>query len=171
MNLLNEDGKLAAICAQFPILRDVISIKPLGGGLTNKNYRIDTNQATFVLRVSSPSSSLLCIDRNNERINTARAHLSGVGPKVIDCLPEENVLLIEWIEATTLHAADLRKNETLLVRLAHALKNLHSSSAFDGDFYFPDIRKHYKETVVSNNYFLPEGYLELEGKILQLENA
>ena len=46
------------------------------------------------------------IDRNNERINTARAHMSGVGPRVIDCLPEENVLLIEWIEAKTLHAAD-----------------------------------------------------------------
>jgi thiamine kinase-like enzyme len=94
-----------------------------------------------------------------------------VGPRVIDCLPEENVLLLEWIEATTLHAADLRNNEPLLVRIAQALKTLHSSAAFDGDFHFSEIRKHYKETVRSNNYFMPDGYLELEGKILQLEEG
>src|SRR4030095_3595672 len=114
MNLLIEDEKLAAIFAQFPILENAISMQPLGGGLTNKNYRIKTNQDTYVLRISEPSSSLLLIDRNNERINTDRAHKSGIGPRVIDCLPEENVLLIEWIEAKTLHASDLRNDDRLL---------------------------------------------------------
>jgi thiamine kinase-like enzyme len=171
MSLLIEDGRIAAICSQFPILRNAVSVKPLGGGLTNKNYRIDTKEATYVLRVSEPSSTLLAIDRNNERINTARAHMSGVGPRVIDCLPEENVLLIEWIEANTLHAADLRNSEELLVRIAGALKKLHSATAFDGEFYFPDVRKNYKATVVSNDYFMPDEYLELEPRILDLENA
>ena len=171
MSLLIEDGKLAAICSQFPILRNAVAIKPLGGGLTNKNYRVDTTEATYVLRVSEPSSSLLAIDRNNERINTARAHMSGVGPRVIDCLPEENVLLIEWIEANTLHAADLRNKEGLLERIAHALKTLHSAAAFDGEFYFPEVRKHYKATVTTNGYFMPDGYLDFESQILALEEV
>jgi len=171
MNSLIEDEKIAAICAQFPVLGNSITMKPLGGGLTNKNYRIDTSQDTYVLRISEPSSSLLSIDRNNERINTARAHKSGVGPRVIDCLPEENVLLIEWIEAKTLHASDLRHDDGLLERVALSLKKLHSSAAFEGDFYFPLIRKHYKETVVSRNYFMPVDYLELEPRIIALENA
>ena len=171
MSISTDDGKLAAICSQLPILRNVVSMKPLGGGLTNKNYRIDTTEATYVLRISEPSSTLLAIDRNNERINTARAHMSGVGPRVIDCLPEENVLLIEWIQATTLHAADLHQSEELLERIADALRKLHSSTAFDGEFYFPDVRKNYKATVMAKNYFMPDEYLELEPRVLELENA
>jgi len=171
MNSLMEDEELSVICAQFPILGSMHTITSLSGGLTNKNYRIDTRQGSYVLRISDPSSSLLSIDRNNERINTARANSSGIGPRVIDCLADENVLLLDWIEARTLHAADLQHESGLLERIARALKTLHTGPAFEGDFYFPEIRSHYKSTVVGNNYFMPDGYLELESRVLELEKA
>src|SRR4029077_6699476 len=40
---------------------------------------------------------------------------------------------------------------------------------FQGEFYFPSIRKKYLQTVLENNYFLPDQYLDIEPKILVLE--
>ena len=59
------------------------TVTELGGGLTNRNYRVTTTdpgeRGDYVVRVSSNESGLLAIDRANERHNTARAWEAGVG--------------------------------------------------------------------------------------------
>ncbi|MBS1934835.1 MAG: LPS biosynthesis choline kinase, partial [Bacteroidetes bacterium] len=121
--------------------------------------------------VSDTATSMLGIDRERERINTARAHQSGVGAAVVDALPDENVLLIDWIDAQTLHAHTIREQHKLLPRIAYALRQLHSGEAFHGEFYFPSIRKKYLETVLEKKYFLPDNYLSVEQLILELEKT
>ncbi|HEY7162225.1 MAG TPA: LPS biosynthesis choline kinase, partial [Acidobacteriota bacterium] len=49
-------------------------------------------------------------------------------------------------------------------------RRLHSGPAFRGEFYFPGVRRNYLKTVVENNYFLPEGYFDMEPLILELED-
>lgn len=166
-----HDAKLNALCAKIPVLANVTNITRLNGGLTNKNYRIDTPANSYVMRISDPATSLLGIERNNERINTDRAHQAGIGAAVIDCLPEENVLLISWIEAKTLHAEDIHAQIELLPRIASSLRILHSGPIFLSNFYFPDVRKQYLKTVLENNYFLPDDYLTVEPFIVQLEKT
>src|SRR5260221_9578688 len=140
---LIQDSRLNALIAKIPVLAGTKNITPLGGGLTNMNYRVDTATGTYVMRVSDPSANLLGIDRENERVNSARAHKAGVGASVIDSLPDENVLVINWINAKTLHAADIQSQPQLLLRMAASLRMLHAGPAFQGEFYFPAIRKKY----------------------------
>ena len=168
MTSLMQDARLSALRAKIPILADTVNITPLGGGLTNMNYRIDTASNIYVMRVSDTATNLLGINRENELINTDRAHQAGVGAAVIYSLPQENVLLISWIDAKTLHAADLSQ-PGLLSRIADALKKLHGGPKFQGDFYFPSIRKKYLQTVLDSGFFLPEQYLQIEPLILNLE--
>src|SRR6476620_8274521 len=164
-----QDSKLYELAERIPALADATNIMALGGGLTNRNYRVDTATGTYVMRVSERKSSLLGIDRENEKINTELAHRAGVGAVLIDSLPEENVLVISWIDAKTLQVSDIHSQPELLQRIAASLRILHSSRTFRGNFYFPVVRKKYLKTVLDNNYFLPEGYLDIEPLILALE--
>src|SRR6266568_7763963 len=118
----------------------------LGGGLTNRNYRVDTATGTYVMRVSEKKSSLLGINRENEKVNTELAHRAGVGASLIDSLSEESVLVISWIYAKTLHAPDIHSQPELLQRIAASLRMLHSGPAFSGEFHFPTLRKNYLKT-------------------------
>jgi thiamine kinase-like enzyme len=164
-----RDSSLIALIGRIPVFSNMQSITSLGGGLTNQNYRIDTAAKSFVMRVSSNTSRVLGIDRENERENTARAHEAGVGAAVIDSLPDENVLVISWINGKTLHAGDIHKDPQLIIRLAAALRSLHNGPAFKGEFYFPAVRKKYLDTVMDNNYFLPDEYLSYEPLVDSLE--
>lgn len=169
MASLIHDTKLNGLISKMPALANATAIIPLKGGLTNKNYRIDTPTNSYVMRISDKATSLLGIDRENERINTARAHEAGVGAAVVDCLTEENILLIDWIEAKTLHGEDIRSKKELLPRIANALRKLHAGAAFHRNFYFPDVRKEYLKIVLANNHFLPDGYLKAAPLISALE--
>jgi thiamine kinase-like enzyme len=169
MNSLMQDSRLKLIMDQIPALAGTASITVLGGGLTNMNYRVETPTGIYVMRVSDTATGLLGINRENEKVNTQRACLAGVGPAVIDFLPAENVLVISWIHAKTLHAKDFQVQSRLLPRIARSLKMLHAGPKFQGDFYFPFIRSNYKQIVLKNGYFIPDQYLSIEPLILQLE--
>jgi len=169
MASLMDDANLKTLIAKISWLADATNISRLHGGLTNKNYRIDTPTNSYVMRVSDRATSLLGIDRTNERINTLRAFQAGVGAAVIDSLPEENVLVISWIEAKTLRAEDLHSQPELLPRIAASLRMLHAGPKFHRNFYFPDVRKEYLKIVLNNNYFLPDDYLKIELLIIELE--
>ena len=164
-----QDARLKELVSRIPVFENFSYIIPLGGGLTNMNYRVDTPSGIYVMRVSDSKSGILGINRENERINTMKAHEAGVGAAVIDSLLNENVLVISWIDAKTLHAEDIHTQPQLLSQIATSLRKLHSGPAFQGEFYFPVIRKKYLHIVLENSYFIPDQYMELEKQILDLE--
>src|SRR5579871_196680 len=168
---LLHNERLKFLIAKFPVLANATHISALGGGLTNINYRIDTPSKSYVMRVSDTATSMLGIDREQERINTAKAHQAGVGAAVVGSLPHENVLLIDWINAQTLHTHLIHAQHELLPRIATSLRQLHSGPAFYGDFHFPSIRKKYLDTVLEKKYFLPDNYLLVEQLVIELEKT
>jgi thiamine kinase-like enzyme len=170
MSLLMNDKKLNELLKKIPAFADATNISALHGGLTNSNYRVDTKTNSYVMRISDNSTSLLGIDRENEEINTEKAWQAGVGAEVIYSLPEENILVISWIEGKTLHAENIRERSEFLPKIANALRTLHSGPKFHRDFYFPSVRKKYLEIVLANNYFLPDEYLQMEILIKELES-
>jgi thiamine kinase-like enzyme len=161
---------LNSLIAKIPAFATATAIEKLEGGLTNTNYKISTPARNYFMRVSHNSTHLLGIDRFNERINTERANQAGVGPAVIDFLPTEKVLVIEWINARTLHAADFQTQPALLVEIASALRKLHGGPKFQGDFNFPGLWRNYQKTVMANGYFMPEEFLDVQPLVQQLEN-
>lgn len=165
-----HDFKLKTICNQIPFFVDEIQITPLIGGLTNINYRVDTSNGSFMMRVSDKSSELLGINRENERTNTDKAYQAGISPSVKFFLPSENVLVMDWIEGKTLKVDDFHTQQDILPRVAETIKKLHQSAPFQGNFNFPNIRKQYLKIILENGYFMPDGVLEVEPLLLEIEN-
>ncbi|MFZ0324174.1 MAG: phosphotransferase [Actinomycetes bacterium] len=145
-------------------------VSELSGGLTNKNYRVRTDDGDYVVRVSETSAGLLAIDRARERHNTATASRSGVGAPVIDMLPDRDVLVVGFIDGRTYGAEDVRDRATI-PRIAAALRTLHSGDDFEGTFDMREIRRYYLSVVLDRGFRLPDDYLALAPRVEALEDA
>ena len=149
-------------------LKSRTSIAELSGGLTNRNFRIDTPEGKYVARISSNSSSLLSIDRGSEFINSTIAGKGKVGAEVLDYLPGEGLLLISYIEGKTFGAADVASNVS---RIAQSLRGLHSLDHFDHEFNMFTTQKNYLGIVQSQGFRMPDGYLNFAPQIDEIKRA
>jgi len=136
------------------------TVTELPGGLTNRNFKIGTDNGTFVARVASGGSELLAIDRGREYRNSVRAAAVGVGAPVIEYLPSLNVLVLRFVEGTTLTNSAVGE-PSRLVRIAKACRQLHSAERFDGDFDMFEIQRRYRSVVADRGIRIPAGYDEL----------
>ena len=153
---------------KVPLLENRTSIKELSGGLTNRNFLVQTPVDKYVARVSSNSSSLLSIDRGSEFINSTIAGNGGVGAKVLDYLPGEGLLLISYISGKTFGAEDVGAN---LPRIATSLQNLHALEVFDHEFNMFNTQKNYLKIVQGQGFRVPDGYLDFEPMVAQIKKA
>jgi thiamine kinase-like enzyme len=162
---------LAEIFDQVPSLAtgrlDVIE---LPGGLTNKNFKIRMEKATYVARVASGGSELLAIDRGREYRNSQRAAAAGVGAPVIEYVPQVGVLVIGYIEGTTLTNADVADPANLR-RVARACRALHGAERFDGDFNMFEIQRRYRAAATDRGFKIPDGYDEFDQAFRAAEQA
>ena len=134
-------------------------IEPLPGGLTNKNYKVSTPIGTYVLRHSTPSSAEeLAVDRRAEYENSVRAAAAGVGAPVVEFLPEDGVLVIEFLEGETLSDEHLQ-SPGMMPRLAEACRRLHAGPSFVNRFDMFELQPEYLARVQRRGFRLPRGYL------------
>jgi thiamine kinase-like enzyme len=73
------------------------TIEPLGGGITNRNFRVDVGDETFVLRIGGEDTQLLGIDRDSEHAASRVAEELGLGPEVIAFLEPEGYLVTRFV--------------------------------------------------------------------------
>ena len=104
-----------------------ISVSPIKGGLTNRNYRIDTDDGAFVLRIGGAYTDLLGIDREREVACARVAAGAGFAPEVIAYLPEERALVTRFVPGRLLAAGDA-KQPAMLGKLAATLRRTHQCS-------------------------------------------
>jgi thiamine kinase-like enzyme len=167
------DEVLTPLLAQIDVFQGrMLQVVELGGGLTNHNYRVRTDDGgDYVVRVSdNESGGLLAIDRARERVNTERAWQAGVGAPVIQALPEVDVLVVGFLQGRTLEAADLR-DPAVIPRVAAAVRTLHAGPAFEGSFDMRQLRRRYLRIVRERGFRLPDDYLALEPLVERLEDA
>jgi thiamine kinase-like enzyme len=143
----------------------------LPGGLTNHNYRVSTvDGRTFVVRLSSPQSSVLTIAREDEYLNSRAAAAAGVAPQVLGYLPELSALVLDWIEGHTFDASDLDDSVTLQ-QVAGMCRQLHTGPRFATDFDMFALTRRYLDVVLEGGYRLPEGYLTFLPHMDEIEQA
>src|SRR5918912_911918 len=100
-----------AIVERVPELHDALSITELEGGLTNTNYKVETDGGAYVVRVYGKETGLLAIDRENEYENTVAAAEVGVGAPVVAYLRDEGALVLGFVEGRVFGAEDVRRDE------------------------------------------------------------
>src|SRR5207244_8402657 len=108
-----------------PVLRGREStITALGGGLTNRNYRVDAAGATYVLRIAGTGTEHLGIDRERELACALAAAEAGVGPEVVASLPEQRAVVSAFVHGRLVQAEDIHRPEVLR-RVAQTLRRYH----------------------------------------------
>ena len=119
-----------------------ISITPLSGGLTNSNFKVEVDATPYFVRVPGASTELLAINRENEYYNSKAAYEAGVGPKIIHYLPEQSVMVLEFLNGTTM-SKDSLNQPGMPTRMAQAIKKLHAGPRFLTDFNMFRLTEYY----------------------------
>ena len=148
----------------------MISIQPLSGGLTNSNYRVEVDGTPFFVRVPGESTELLAIDRNNEYYNTKAAAEAGVAPKVLYYLPEDCVMVLEFLNGKTM-SKDSLNAAGMPGRMAHAIKQLHAGPRFLTEFNMFRLTEFYLSLCKEREIRIPDGYVERMTTVQQIEKA
>ena len=117
----------------LPIWKGVVSIEPLPGGITNRNYRVRDASGFFVARLGE-DLPLLGVDRRNELACHRAAAQLGVAPPIV--YAANGVLISHYVESRTLTSTDGRESNSL-PRLASILRRLHDGwDALAGEFLY-----------------------------------
>ena len=129
---------------------DDIHVSLLAGGITNKNYLVQIEHETVVLRVSGAKTELLGIDREHEYAAHRVAAAAGIAPKIIHFIRPEGFLITRFIHGQLLSTEDLRQPHNIQ-RVAKVLKIIHTLPTIAANFSpfrtvenYTDIARHYK---------------------------
>ncbi|TMC66324.1 MAG: LPS biosynthesis choline kinase [Chloroflexota bacterium] len=147
-----------------------VQISPLSGGLTNENYLVETGDERYVMRLPGSSTELLSIDRGNEVYNARAAAGTGIGPKVLEHIPELNIMVLEFIEGPTMSAQTLQ-SEPMARRMAESFKRLHAAPRFLKDFDMFRLIEDYLRIVAEHGVRIPPDYRDRLPMVEEIERA
>ena len=103
-----------------------VAIEPLGGGITNRNFKVEADGREFVLRIGGKDTELLGIDRSAEYAASSIAADLGLGPEVVTFVEPEGYLVTRYVEGVV--------GKVEVGRVGAALRRLHGGPAFPGRF-------------------------------------
>jgi thiamine kinase-like enzyme len=146
-----EDAR-AAVERLWP--RQPATVSELGGGITNRNFRVETDGGVFVLRMGGARTSELGIDRAVENAAGRRAYEVGVGPEVVEFVPSEGWLVARFIDGRPISLEAMRRPE-MLARVAGALRRFHEAAAIPGRFDAHEVVEDYRRKAVANGVAVP----------------
>ena len=147
-----------------------VEIKPLSGGLTNTNYRVDVDGTSHFVRVPGAKTDLLAIDRRNEYFNSKAAAEAGVGPRVLYHLPEYDVMVLEFIQGETMSNQKLQA-PGMPSRIARSIKMLHAGPRFLTDFNMFRLTEYYLKICAEYEVVIPPRYPERMPAVAEIEKA
>ena len=136
------------------------TIQELGGGITNRNFKVVVDGSAYVLRMGGAKTSLLGIDRAVEHAAGVRAFELGVGPEVVAFVPEEGWLVCRFIDGREMSLAEMRQPSTL-ARVATALRMLHNSPPIPGRFDAWAVVDGYRTTAEAHGVEIPAEFTPL----------
>lgn len=143
---------------------------PLGGGITNQNYRVDIGDESFVLRIVGEKTELLGINREYEYAANLAAGNLGIAPQVYYYIQPEGYLVTRFITARPLPPDEIRQPENLQ-KVAELVKKFHAMPHIPGSFSVYQIVEDYAKTALSYNVNLPENFEWLREQMYTAKQA
>jgi thiamine kinase-like enzyme len=148
----------------------VAEVEPLGGGLTNHNFKVTVDGDAFVLRLAGTDTALLGIDRRHEHASALRAAELGIGPEVVAFLEPDECLVTRFVGGAPLPDETIREPETI-ARVARALRALHGGPPVPGRFDPFRVVEAYRDTILARGGAEPDEYAEAQAVAERIEAA
>jgi thiamine kinase-like enzyme len=147
------------------------SLEPLGGGITNRNFKVTLlDGAQVVLRVGGKDTELLGIDRDNEHAATRAAAEAGLAPEVVAFVEPEGYLVTRFVDGGPVPVEDVRRLATLR-EIAGGLRRFHDGPAIPGRFDSFRVVEAYCATATGRGVALPPGYAAAKEVADRIESA
>ena len=129
-----------------------LTLEPLGGGITNHNFKVSVDGEAYVLRIGGERTELLGIDRQAEEAAARTAAALGVGPEVIAFV--DGSLVTRFVEGSEVEMRDATLRE-----VAGLLRRVHDGPAFPARFDSFRVVEAYHDTAAGHGVSVP-GYAE-----------
>jgi thiamine kinase-like enzyme len=127
-----------------------VSIEPLGGGITNRNFKVGAGGQQFVLRIGGTDTELLGIDRTAEHAASRIAAELGLGPEVVAFIEPEGYLVTRFVDGEV--------GKVDVERVGAALRLLHGGPALPGRFDSFRVVETYRVTAREHGLAVPSAY-------------
>jgi thiamine kinase-like enzyme len=134
-----------------------LALVPLGGGITNHNFKVAVDGGTYVLRIGGKDTELLGIDRSVEHGASLVAAELGVGPEVAGFVEPEGYLVTRFVEGRPIPVEEMRLADTVR-RVAEVLRRIHDGPPIPGRFDSFRVVEAYAETAVAHGVTVPEDF-------------
>jgi thiamine kinase-like enzyme len=132
-------------------------VEELGGGITNRNFKITVDGETVVLRLGGNDTELLGIDRTVEHGASLVAAEAGVGPEVIRFVEPQGWLVTRYLEGHVVSREELREPATLRAA-AETLRRIHEGPEIPGRFDSFRVVEAYRTTAEEHGVPIPSAY-------------
>ncbi len=132
-------------------------VEVLGGGITNHNFKVSLDGATYVLRIGGRGTDLLGIDRRAEHEASLAAAAVGVGPEVVAFVEPEGYLVTRFIEGTIVPAEEMGRPEPIR-RVAQSLRAVHAGPPIPSRFDAFRVVEVYRARAQAHGIATPAGY-------------
>ena len=147
-----------------------LELEPLGGGITNRNFKVTLDGESFVLRIGGRDTELLGIDRSVEHGASVAAAEAGVGPDVVDFLEPEGYLVTRFVEGRPISLEEMARPENI-VRVASTLRRIHEGSPIPGRFDSFRVVEVYRATAEGYGVQVPEAFSAAKEHADEIESA
>jgi thiamine kinase-like enzyme len=147
-----------------------LTLEPLGGGITNHNFKVAVDGESYVLRIGGRDTELLGIDRSVEHGASVAAAEAGVGPDVVAFLEPEGYLVTRFIEGRPISLEEMAEPENI-VRVASTLRRIHEAGPIPGRFDSFRVVEAYRETAEERGVQVPEAFSAAEEHADEIESA
>jgi len=145
-------------------------IEVLGGGITNRNFKVTLDDGAYVLRIGGKDTELLGIDRRVEHEASLAAAAVGVGPEVIAFVEPEGYLITRFIGGPVVPPEALREAEALR-RIAQSLRAVHAGPPIAARFDSFRVVEAYAATAATHGVTVPPAFERARGTAALVERA
>ena len=143
--------------------RNVV-LEPLGGGITNRNFKVSFDGETLVLRIGGKDTSLLGIDRRAEHAASLLASRLGIGPEVVAFVEPEGFLLTRFIDGRPIEPDAMPIGD-----VARTLRRVHAAEPIPSRFDSFRVVEEYRRTAEERGVRVPGAYAEAKARADQIE--
>jgi thiamine kinase-like enzyme len=146
------------------------SISPLGGGITNNNFRIDIGNEAFVMRIPGTDTELLGINREYEYAANLAAGKLGIAPEVYYFIQPEGYLITRFITGRPMPPEEITRPENIC-KVIGAIRKIHCMADIPGRFDVFQVVQNYALTTQRYQVAFPHDYDWVMSCLKEAENA